>query len=171
MDGEASVVEHANHSCLFYLSVLPGDHHRRIQRCSNEGQKVDRVFFSLADEESKSIDRSVGVKTNTNRFAAEVTFKQHNISSAQALAMSDWLLDVDARVIDAIRLAKERGFVSTGDAVIVVTGWVKFSLRSFLQRRKNFLFSILASGFRHDQHVTRHLRGLEDKTAPIISQP
>jgi hypothetical protein len=38
--------------------------------------------------------------------------------------MSDWLLDVDARVIDAIRLAKERGFVSTGDAVIVVTGWV-----------------------------------------------
>jgi len=38
--------------------------------------------------------------------------------------MSDWLLDVDARVIDAIRIAKERGFVSTGDAVIVVTGWV-----------------------------------------------
>ncbi len=38
--------------------------------------------------------------------------------------MSDWLLDVDARVIDAIRVAKERGFVSTGDAVIVVTGWV-----------------------------------------------
>ena len=39
--------------------------------------------------------------------------------------MSDWLLDVDARVIDAIRLAKERGFVSTGEAVIVVTGWVR----------------------------------------------
>lgn len=55
---------------------------------------------------------------------SEVMFKQHNISSAQALAMSDWLLDVDARVIDAIHLAKERGFVSTGDAVIVVTGWV-----------------------------------------------
>ena len=39
--------------------------------------------------------------------------------------MSDWLLDVDARVMDAIRLAKERGFVATGDAVIVVTGWVR----------------------------------------------
>jgi len=54
---------------------------------------------------------------------AEGEFKQHNISSAQALAMSDWLLDVDARVMDAIRLAKERGFVASGDAVIVVTGW------------------------------------------------
>ncbi|CAF1541427.1 unnamed protein product, partial [Adineta steineri] len=41
----------------------------------------------------------------------------------QALAMSDWLLDVDARVIDAISLAKQRGFVSSGDAVVVVTGW------------------------------------------------
>jgi hypothetical protein len=39
--------------------------------------------------------------------------------------MSDWLLDVDARVIDAIKIARERGFVSTGDAVIVVTGWVR----------------------------------------------
>lgn len=54
---------------------------------------------------------------------AEVLFKQHNISSNQAAAMSEWLLDVDARVIDAIKLAKQRGFVSTGDAVIVVTGW------------------------------------------------
>jgi len=53
----------------------------------------------------------------------EVLFKQHHISTAQALAMSDWLLDVDARVIDAIQIAKDRGFVSTGDAVIVVTGW------------------------------------------------
>ncbi len=44
--------------------------------------------------------------------------------------MSDWLLDVDARVIDAIRVAKERGFVSTGDAVIVVTGWVNYFLLS-----------------------------------------
>jgi hypothetical protein len=55
----------------------------------------------------------------------EVAFKQHNISVAQAEAMSDWLLDVDARVIDSIKLGKERGFVSTGDAVVVVTGWVR----------------------------------------------
>ena len=41
--------------------------------------------------------------------------------------MSDWLLDVDARVIDAIKLAKDRGFCSSGDAVIVVTGWVRLS--------------------------------------------
>jgi hypothetical protein len=38
--------------------------------------------------------------------------------------MCDWLLDIDARVIDAIKHAKERGFCSKGDAVIVVTGWV-----------------------------------------------
>ena len=42
--------------------------------------------------------------------------------------MSDWLLDVDARVTDALKVAKDRGFVSTGDAVIVVTGWVKMKL-------------------------------------------
>ncbi len=40
--------------------------------------------------------------------------------------MSDWLLDVDARVIDAIKYAKQRGFCSAGDAVIVVTGWVNW---------------------------------------------
>jgi hypothetical protein len=54
-----------------------------------------------------------------------VDFKQHNISTTQALAMTNWLLDVDARVIDAIKIAKERGFCSSGDAVVVVTGWVK----------------------------------------------
>jgi len=53
----------------------------------------------------------------------QVEFKQHTISATQALAMTDWLLDVDARVIDAIKVAKDRGFCSTGDAVIVVTGW------------------------------------------------
>lgn len=54
-------------------------------------------------------------------------FKQHHITADKALAMSDWLLDVDARVTDAIRVAKLRGFVSAGDAVIVVTGWVRCS--------------------------------------------
>ncbi|CAF1217691.1 unnamed protein product [Rotaria sordida] len=54
---------------------------------------------------------------------ADVEFKQHNISTSQALAMSDWLVDVDTRVNEAIRFAKERGFCSPGDAVIVVTGW------------------------------------------------
>ncbi len=56
--------------------------------------------------------------------SAQLAFKQHNISTTQALAMSDWLLDIDARVIDAIKYAKHRGFCSVGDAVIVVTGWV-----------------------------------------------
>lgn len=41
------------------------------------------------------------------------------------MAMSDWLLDVDARVMDGIKIGKEKGFVKAGDAVIVVTGWVK----------------------------------------------
>ena len=63
----------------------------------------------------------------------EVLFKQHHISATQATTMSDWLLDVDARVIDAINIGKERGFVSTGDAVIVVTGWVnKQLINSFI---------------------------------------
>jgi hypothetical protein len=62
----------------------------------------------------------------------QVEFRQHNISTTQALAMSDWLLDIDARVIDAIKLAKERGFCSTGDAVIVVTGWVKMIVFFFI---------------------------------------
>lgn len=44
--------------------------------------------------------------------------------------MSDWLLDVDARVMDAIKYAKQRGFCSVGDAVIVVTGWVNSIIRS-----------------------------------------
>ena len=58
--------------------------------------------------------------------------------------MSDWLLDVDARVMDAIKLAKDRGFCSTGDAVIVVTGWVSassmpsLSLPSFFLQRPGF---------------------------------
>ncbi|CAF3558347.1 unnamed protein product [Rotaria sp. Silwood1] len=54
---------------------------------------------------------------------AGVEFKQHNISTTQALAMSDWLIDVDTRVNEAIKFAKQRGFCSSGDAVIVVTGW------------------------------------------------
>lgn len=64
--------------------------------------------------------------------ADQEAFKQHNISAIQAIAMSDWLLDVDARVMDAIKYAKTRGFCSAGDAVIVVTGWVNlFFIRSF----------------------------------------
>jgi hypothetical protein len=48
--------------------------------------------------------------------------------------MTDWLLDIDARVIDAIKIAKERGFCSAGDAVIVVTGWVNdLSLKKFFK--------------------------------------
>ncbi len=61
-------------------------------------------------------------------------FKQHNISTTQALAMSDWLLDVDARAMDAIRFAKERNFVTTGDAVIVVTGWVRINIKFLLSK-------------------------------------
>ena len=68
-----------------------------------------------------------------------MAFKQHNISTTQALAMSDWLLDVDARVIDAIKYAKLRGFCSTGDAVIVVTGWVNFIF--FICPRNSLSFS------------------------------
>lgn len=37
----------------------------------------------------------------------------------------DWMADVDARVAIAIHTGKERGFVATGDPVVVVTGWKK----------------------------------------------
>ena len=137
-------------------------------------------FFLSADEDSKSIDRAVEGKTNAIRFAdsasgeGEVVFKQHNISSAQALAMSDWLLDVDARVIDAIRLAKERGFVSTGDAVIVVTGWVKSTVRSFLRSRKirfvNFSVRVTARPTRYASS-TQIRRSFIPTLNPFLSLP
>jgi pyruvate kinase len=64
-----------------------------------------------------------GEQAGASESSEQLAFKQHNISTTQALAMSDWLLDIDARVIDAIKYAKHRGFCSVGDAVIVVTGW------------------------------------------------
>ena len=73
--------------------------------------------------------------------------------------MSEWLLDVDARVIDAIKLAKQRGFVSTGDAVIVVTGWVTHVVHPYILTCLSF--SLLASGPWYDQHAPYHLRGLD----------
>lgn len=69
-------------------------------------------------------------------------FKQHTISETQALAMSDWLLDVDTRVMEAIKVAKERGFCSAGDAVIVVTGWVRKTKILFLTPSILFTFSV-----------------------------
>lgn len=71
------------------------------------------------------VEKSAATEEISSNAQEELLFKQHHISATQALAMSDWLLDVDARAMDAIRLAKERGFVATGDAVIVVTGWVR----------------------------------------------
>jgi len=35
----------------------------------------------------------------------------------------DWMADVDARVDTAVSIGKERGFINSGDAVVVVTGW------------------------------------------------
>jgi len=87
----------------------------------------------------------------------EVLFKQHHISTTQALAMSDWLLDVDARVMGAIQLAKQRGFVSTGDAVVVVTGWVRnYSIRTVF-----LIVLLLASGHWYNKYITCHLCGLK----------
>jgi hypothetical protein len=66
--------------------------------------------------------------------------------------MTDWLLDIDARVIDAIKIAKERGFCSAGDAVIVVTGWVNdLSLMNF------FNSSFLATGLWYNKYVANYL--------------
>ena len=35
----------------------------------------------------------------------------------------DWLKDVDARVQYGINFGKTRGFIRTGDPIIVITGW------------------------------------------------
>lgn len=36
---------------------------------------------------------------------------------------SDWMKDVDDRVQFGVRFGKARGFVKSGDPVVVVTGW------------------------------------------------
>lgn len=35
----------------------------------------------------------------------------------------DWMADVDARVDGAVSIGKERGFIKSGDSIVVVTGW------------------------------------------------
>lgn len=40
-----------------------------------------------------------------------------------APALNDWLKDVDARVQFGLQFGKMRGFIKTGDSVVVVTGW------------------------------------------------
>lgn len=37
--------------------------------------------------------------------------------------MCDWLKDVDSRVQFGLQFGKARGFISTNDPVVVVTGW------------------------------------------------
>jgi pyruvate kinase len=80
-------------------------------------------FFIPSVKDIPEFHPNDGDKPGDAESGDQTAFKQHNISTAQALAMSDWLLDVDARVIDAIKYGKERGFCAAGDAVIVVTGW------------------------------------------------
>lgn len=38
-------------------------------------------------------------------------------------ALSDWLKDVDVRVQFGLKVGKQNGFIKTGDAVVIVTGW------------------------------------------------
>lgn len=37
--------------------------------------------------------------------------------------LADWVKDVDVRVQYGLNFGKSRGFIKTGDSVIVVTGW------------------------------------------------
>jgi len=37
--------------------------------------------------------------------------------------LDDWMADVDARVEEAVSVGKERGFITKGDPIVVVTGW------------------------------------------------
>lgn len=75
------------------------------------------------------------------------------------MAMSEWLLDVDNRVMEAIKVAKQRGFCSSGDAVIVVTGWVR--RKQSLNPTLNIDRFRLASGLRHHKYFTYYLRRLD----------
>lgn len=38
-------------------------------------------------------------------------------------AGNDWMKDVDDRVQFGVRFGKARGFIKTGDTIVVVTGW------------------------------------------------
>jgi len=44
-----------------------------------------------------------------------------------AQPQSDWIKDVDGRVQSGIKFGQSRGFIKTGDPVVVVTGWRKGS--------------------------------------------
>lgn len=37
--------------------------------------------------------------------------------------LDDWMKDVDARVQFGIKFGKSRGFIKSGDPIVVVTGW------------------------------------------------
>lgn len=37
--------------------------------------------------------------------------------------LPDWMKDVDARVQSGLLFGKSRGFIQSGDAVVVITGW------------------------------------------------
>jgi hypothetical protein len=40
-------------------------------------------------------------------------------------ASPDWIVDVDGRVQYGINFGKTRGFIHSGDPIIVITGWKK----------------------------------------------
>lgn len=40
-----------------------------------------------------------------------------------APAQADWMKDVDDRVQFGVKFGKSRGFIKSGDPVVVVTGW------------------------------------------------
>jgi pyruvate kinase len=37
--------------------------------------------------------------------------------------LDDWMKDVDARVQFGIKFGKSRGFIKSGDPIVIVTGW------------------------------------------------
>lgn len=43
------------------------------------------------------------------------------------LVESDWLKDIDARIIYALMVGEQHGFIKPKDVVVVVTGWKRGS--------------------------------------------
>lgn len=72
------------------------------------------------------------VSTDFPKIINIQVFKEHfgiNIKSwcnflySLAAPQADWMKDVDERVQFGVKFGKSRGFIKSGDPVVVVTGW------------------------------------------------
>jgi len=87
------------------------------------GAPTEKNPFHISASTAANLSAAHLTEKVASHTPAPLDFKQKHITSKEAMAMTEWLLDVDSRVTDAIRISKDKGFCAVGDAVIVVTGW------------------------------------------------